>query len=101
MSKNEPEEKVGLFWGYSVRAAHNIKSVFKGEEPYTKTILVDSKIKSKSKYPKLQSRLPELSSEDRVLLLFAGYDGLESMIENDEGCKVSMKEIVEQIDSIF
>ena len=80
VSKNEPEEKVGLFWGYSVRAAHNIKSVFKGEEPYTKTILVDSKIKSKSKYPKLQSSLPELSSEDRVLLLFAGYDGLESMI---------------------
>ena len=101
VSKKEPEEDLGLYWGYSVRVAHNIKAVFKGEVPYTKTILIDSKMKSRSKQPKLSPKLLTTSNEDSVLLVFAGYEGLEAMIENDEGCKVTLKEILESVDSIY
>lgn len=30
VSKKDAETALGLYWGYSVRIAHNMKSVFKG-----------------------------------------------------------------------
>lgn len=42
-----------------------------------------------------------LQTDDRVLLFFSGYESLETMMKNDENCKISLEDLLLKFDCSY
>lgn len=79
VSPDEPREKCGYYWGYTVRVAHSLTEVMTGgrfQNGYDLLIGTSDKGEDikKTEYPKFY----------HALIVFGGVEGLESAIEADD-----------------
>lgn len=88
VSSSTPKEDANLYWGYQVRIANGIKEIFDQSifgEGYDLTMLFDHKQLPFSK----KSLASRLNFDQRVLIVFGGFDGLDSIVDGDERSKVT------------
>ncbi|KAK4302775.1 hypothetical protein Pmani_025158 [Petrolisthes manimaculis] len=79
VSPDEPREKAGYYWGYTVRVAHSLSEVVTGcRFPGGYDLLIGTSDKGENIK---QTDLPEYS---HAMIVFGGVDGLEVALEADE-----------------
>lgn len=91
VSPFEPFEN-GTYWGYQVRQANNLQEVFDGsiyEEPY------DLKIgtSDRGEMSDFVDYTTKGSGFRRILLFFGGLDGIEGLVEQEEGMELKVSEV--------
>lgn len=89
VNPNEPREESGYYWGYTVRKAANLSSVFM-ESPFTggydATIGTSERgIPLENLYPssKRENNASQLGKFNHLLIVFGGVAGLEVAVKND------------------
>ncbi|XP_027198299.2 28S rRNA (uridine-N(3))-methyltransferase isoform X1 [Dermatophagoides pteronyssinus] len=83
VSPSEPREKLGLYWGYSIRMANSLSEVFDGC-PYEGGY--DLKIGTSDKGDNVDKTIKKIpfTSSMHSLIVFGGLRGIESAHESDE-----------------
>ncbi|KAH9515813.1 hypothetical protein DERF_006587 [Dermatophagoides farinae] len=83
VSPSEPREKLGLYWGYSIRMANSLNEVFDGC-PYDGGY--DLKIGTSDKGDNVDKKIKKIpfTSSIHTLIVFGGLRGIESAHESDE-----------------
>ncbi|XAR57221.1 hypothetical protein NMG60_11025282 [Bertholletia excelsa] len=84
VSSSTPKEEAGMYWGYKVRYASNISSVFK-ESPYKGGY--DHLVGTSEHGQFIKSSELTLPSFRHLLIAFGGLAGLEESIEEDNNLK--------------
>ena len=87
VSSTEPQERLGLYWGYRVRVAHKFEDIFE-ECPY-KTIVrpndnYDLKLaisNDKQAQPSDTIDFDEYQGFKHALVFFGGIEGIEGIVE--------------------
>ncbi|KAL4427495.1 hypothetical protein ABPG74_015198 [Tetrahymena malaccensis] len=102
VSQKEPKEKMGLYWGYQVRLADNLSQVFKGEDDlkYDVKFLINQGDHQQFSEESISDTELDLENKN-VLIVFSGYNNLESIIDSDEYTKLSGKEALNKFDANF
>nr|GLL46626.1 putative methyltransferase C9orf114 [Ipomoea trifida] len=86
VSSSTPREEAGMYWGYRVRYASNISSVFKNC-PYKVKGGYDHLIGTSEHGITIKSSELSLPSFRHLLIAFGGLAGLEECIEEDSSLK--------------
>ena len=91
----EPTERLGLYWGYTVRVANKFEDIFE-ECPYQTTAKPDEGYDLKLAISNDKSTQPAdvVDFEDykgfkHALVFFGGIEGIEGIVESDENSKVN------------
>ncbi|KAL6971513.1 hypothetical protein U1Q18_031192 [Sarracenia purpurea var. burkii] len=84
VSSSKPREEEGMYWGYKVRYASSISSVFK-DSPYKGGY--DHMIGTSEHGQSIKSSELKLPSFRHLLIAFGGLAGLEESIEEDNNLK--------------
>lgn len=95
VSPATPREKMGYYWGYQVRLADSISSVFT-ESPHPEGY--DLTLGTSERGKDLSKVTPELPRFKHLLLVFGGLAGLEYAIDNDSGLEIEGKDAEEVFD---
>lgn len=95
VSPATPREKMGYYWGYQVRLADSISSVFT-ESPYAEGY--DLTLGTSERGKDLAKVTPELPKFKHLLLTFGGLAGLEYAVENDSQLEIEGKDAEEVFD---
>lgn len=90
-----PREKMGYYWGYQVRLADSIASVFT-ESPYPEGY--DLTLGTSERGKDLSKVTPELPKFKHLLLTFGGLAGLEYAVDNDSQLEIEGKDAGEVFD---
>lgn len=93
VSMNEPKEKLGLYWGYSVRIAENFHEVFENSTFGEKYDFVIGTSDKGINYA--EADLNPYKNFKHCLIFFGGLQGIEGMLESDEQSNVN------NIESLF
>ncbi|KAL4468345.1 hypothetical protein ABPG72_010746 [Tetrahymena utriculariae] len=102
VSQKEPKEKMGLYWGYQVRLADNLSQVLKGEDDLKYDIKFLINQGDHQQFSEESISETELDLENKnVVIVFSGYNNLESIIDSDEYTKLSGKEALNKFDANF
>lgn len=90
-----PREKLGYYWGYQVRLADSISSVFT-ESPHADGY--DLTLGTSERGTDLTKVMPELPKFKHLLLVFGGLAGLEYAVDNDSQLEIEGKDAEEVFD---
>eukprot|EP00347_Sterkiella_histriomuscorum_P015809 403355602 len=100
VSSNEPTEKLGLFWGYTVRVANKFEDIF-DECPFEETGY-DLKLGVSEQGQEIEHvDFRQHQNFKHALIFFGGMEGIEGIIEQDERTKMSTEAIKKKFDSLI
>ena len=100
VSASEPTDRLGLYWGYTVRVANKFEDIF-DECPY-KTVArpkdgYDLKLgisNDKNTQPADTVNFKDYAGFKHALIFFGGIEGIEGIVEQDESTKINKKELI-------
>eukprot|EP01016_Furgasonia_blochmanni_P029745 TRINITY_DN3116_c0_g1_i7.p1 TRINITY_DN3116_c0_g1~~TRINITY_DN3116_c0_g1_i7.p1 ORF type:complete len:497 (+),score=142.70 TRINITY_DN3116_c0_g1_i7:49-1539(+) len=99
VSPYEPKERLGRYWGYSVRVSHGLNKVFNEcpyEDGYDFMIAIDNDGESIA-----DAQPPDPRKEYKhVLVVFGGIEGIKSLVESDEKSKLKVSDLDTTFDRI-
>jgi len=97
VSSNEPQDRLGLYWGYSVRVAMKFEDIFE-YCPYTTPArpneCYDLKLaisNDKTTQPAEMIDFENYEGFKHALVFFGGIEGIEGIVEQDEGSKINSR----------
>ena len=95
MSSSEPTERLGLYWGYTVRVATKFEDIFE-ECPYRTAArpkdTYDLKLavsNEKAATNAEQVNFKRYQGFKHALVFFGGIEGIEGIVEQDERSKIN------------
>jgi predicted SPOUT superfamily RNA methylase MTH1 len=91
VSQMAPKVELGVYWGYTVRVAENLKDVFE-YCPYTNEkydLLIGTSDKGDSYQ---ETKIAEKQTYKHALIVFGGLPGIEGIIESDESNSIKVSD---------
>jgi methyltransferase len=92
ISKSTPRSEKGIYWGYDVRIAQNMKEVVKDYD------LVMLSNHTGDNYALPQFSDPRVLNDQKVMIYFAGTDNIDSQIARDPSPKYTFEEAISKFD---
>lgn len=100
MSKKQPRAEKGLYWGYEVSIAKNLKSIAESKQ-YDVKVLCDHSEQQSPSIARLHSFEGVDLAGKSMLIFFTGPDNIYKFIEKDQLSKISKEHLNSHLDYSF